>query len=762
MNKKRNVRKNKHYNGFEMKMIKKSQNVNAQYSYTTPEAIALKKDEKGNFDWLPSKEGQSIKQWWLDRIKQTRSARDLKKAVPLGVFGVLNDEDEKLDDKIREHMCNYDYHIEIDYEDDGQGTEWVETYVKDIYDDLGWYPKNTQEILDNDEFLELWYKRISASKISYLDEQNLKIEKKLYNLRPWQELALQEMLKSGKSYHQLGLPPRFGKTLLILEYIKQKHCPNGEFNEKIVVVPLSKSLSSNSSFYVDYKQFGFDKYFKLESDLSLFLDTDKLIEKIKETVKPGTKIIPVTDEGDQASHTILSVERMEVTKKEFNIEEHITMTGTGFGKLSKILRNTPNEEIHTFYMTYEEMVEMGGDVVKRRFFDIKFSHSKTFLGKTVTNIRETISDPIHHEDLSKFLGKFTHDKHTEKRLELLPTDIVMVFLKPEKNQNVIDFSETFQNMFNNEIRVECMVGRKGWTNKNAQVKVKKIYKNMKKLGDNRKLVLISCGIGSRSFSVSSIIREINFNDNELTHATIQEFARVLTHKEGKTHADIIRISFSEADLAEELFLVENQMPTYDNKTRSRVTQFLNYNSFAKILIDDNGELISQDRLYPNGVNENLTGEFIDNLCKYSDNLNYLNAQLWSVDLICDVEPTKISKSITSVISKQNLKNKRVNITNNKISSSTKTSKDEERRKYYIDILRHLPTVFVLNDFDSVEDFLNNGEWKKYIGISKKDFIENYKNETFKNIMDSLVRNTKKLSKKDLLKKHESYLKFIGF
>ena len=71
----------------------KQEGVNQQYSYTTRESIATFKDLRGNFNWLPSKEGQSILQQWISRILQQRTASNLTKATPLGCFGVHDNDD---------------------------------------------------------------------------------------------------------------------------------------------------------------------------------------------------------------------------------------------------------------------------------------------------------------------------------------------------------------------------------------------------------------------------------------------------------------------------------------------------------------------------------------------------------------------------------------------------------------------------------------------------------------------------------------------
>ena len=183
--------------------------LNQQYSYTTREAIATFKDMNGgDLSWLPSKEGQTIEQWWEDRISQQRSAQTLTKAKPMGCFGVHGNNDPKLDDKIREFICNTNLHQEVDFEDDGAGKEWILTRVDDIYKKLNFYPTSVDDIFNNQEFMKLWFERIEDSKKKYF--KNLENLSKVYNLKEWQELVVTQMIVSGKKYHVLGLAARFG------------------------------------------------------------------------------------------------------------------------------------------------------------------------------------------------------------------------------------------------------------------------------------------------------------------------------------------------------------------------------------------------------------------------------------------------------------------------------------------------------------------------------------------------------------------------
>jgi hypothetical protein len=305
--------------------------INQQYSYTTFEAISAEFQKRGSFEWLPSKEGQSIEQWWLIRINQQKNASSYTKPIPMGCFGVHGNTDTELDDKLRDYICSSKYHLDVDYEG---GSEWILTNVSDIYKKLNFYPTSVDDIFNNEEFMKLWFERIEESKKKYFqDKEQLS---KVYNLKKWQDIAVKEMLVSGKKYHILGLAPRFGKTLTVLDYFKQKVL-NGEYSsEELWLVPASKSLSSNASFVNDYDDFGFTQYFNIIKDVSLFVDEDKVIQRLRKSLPINAKIVLVTDEGDLASHTKVSVEKINLIKSTFHVVEQIVMTGTGIGKATKI------------------------------------------------------------------------------------------------------------------------------------------------------------------------------------------------------------------------------------------------------------------------------------------------------------------------------------------------------------------------------------------------------------------------------------------
>jgi hypothetical protein len=726
--------------------------VNQQYSYTTPEAIAYFKDlKKDDFNWLPSKEGQSIDQHWLTRINQQINSSNLKRAIPMGCFGVFDNSDVTLDDKVRKHICESNLHMEVDFQDCGAGKEWVLTNVEDIYKELDFYPTCVDDILNNEEFMVLWYQRIENTKQSYF--KNGGIYSKVYELKPWQKTTVETMLGSGKFYHQLGLAPRFGKTLTVLEYFKKKVLKGDYSKNELWLVALSKSLSSNTSFVNDYENFGFFKYFNMIKEISLFVDDDKLIEKLKSQLPENSKIVLITDEADFASHTEISVERITNVVTAFDVCEHIVMTGTGYGKASKIFKNVLLDEINSIYFTYTEMTEMGGEIVKRNFINVQMDITKDF-DEDVLNIRQSVNDPAKHKDVAKIVYKWALCEDTQERMDLQETEIVMIFLKPESKKNLESFVRKFEKMYGDTCM--CMVLTGDYTtNGSAEEDVKNKLKTMKKNKDNRKLVVFSMGMGNRSFSVSKIYRVIEFIDGDLTSATIQEFSRCLTYEYGKNVADIIRVGFTDIRLAEQLYLIENEIPDYSSNSNKKVKRFLTNNSFATVLVSQNGEMLIEKY----GNNGQDVGEFLDKLCEFADNTNYITTRLIDENMKVDAGIEKLKNIISKVVNTSVPKSKTIKPSKGS-QSLTKISERELRN--YVKVTRCIPSIMFLSGYDNIEKFCKSEDWKNTISISNQLFLENYYlSEEFKGIVDALVRQHKEKNDDEHSIKMYEYLEMFG-
>jgi hypothetical protein len=726
--------------------------INQQYSYTTFEAISAESQKRnGSFDWLPSKEGQSIEQWWLDRINQQKNASSYTPPIPMGCFGVHENNDIKLDDTIRKYICNSSIHQEISYEG---GNEWIVTDVRDIYKELEFYPTCVNDIINNPEFMKLWFDRIKASKYSYF--KNNEIVSRVYKLKQWQQNVIDEMIGSNKTHHILGLAPRFGKTLTVLDYFKRKVLNGNYSKDKLWLVPVSKSLSSNSSFFNDYKDFGFSKYFNIVNT-SLFVDDEKITQTLKEQIPSDAKIVLITDEGDLASHTTISIDKIELIKNTFDVVEQIIMTGTGIGKATKIFKEVSIDLINQIYVTYSEMVEIGGHVVKRNFINVQYDIKKDF-DEEVLNIRQSVDDPINHPQLAKYIGDFTINSGMEQRMNLQPTEIVMVFIKPSQNKYLTQLVDVYETMYSDKVKCLILTGSEGANNRKAESDVKKTYDTMRKNDDNRKLVVFSAGIGSRSFSVSKIYREINFCDSELTSATIQEFARVLTYENNKEVADIIRVGFSPMELAEQLYLAEYDVPSYDSNSNERIRMFLMNNSFSNVLISENGNIPKYLTL---GNKSDDIAIFLDSVCKFSDSTNYYMTRWSGEGLVIDSEPGKNSpKSQTKVVNTNLPNNKNVKDVSFKKVKVKITAEDERKLKQYVNIVRCIPSIANMVGMKTIGEFLSSGYWKNYINIDQKLFEQNCNSsDEFKGGVDALFRQSSNKNLEEHKQRLVEYMKY---
>jgi len=721
-------------------------NTNKQYSYMTRESITLSFGKPG---WLLLKDGQTIEQSVEERVKQQKNASSLSTPIIVNQFSIDNNDDVKLDDKIRAEMFKTDYHQGYNYLEVGGGREWTYTYVQDIYDELNMNPTQPDDILNNELFIEKLGKRIQESKaLAVSNILGQSIHKTLV-LRPWQQQVVDQMLSSNQNYILLSLPPRFGKTLSVLEYTK-KLVENGLDGNKLYLVPLSKNLSSNASFVVDYDDFGYSQYYNILKDISLFKDEEKIMEKLSNELPDDALIIPITDEADLASNTSISISKINEVISKYQVVKQIVMTGTNVGRAAKILKDIPMEDINYVHMTYTDMLVMGGDVVKRNVVNVQYNISD--FSEDVLNIRQSFEDPKEYQTLSKYLHTWTLDSGQEMRYNLQPTEAVMVFIKTKTKKHLNQFREVFYNNYSDECEVMIMSGD-FTTNGKAQQKVKEELHRMKQNNNNKRLIILSNGMASRSFSVSKIYRTILFGDNLLSYADLQAMSRSLTFENGKEYADIIRIGFSDFDVASQLFMLENETIDYSDDSNKKVGMFLSTSSFVSVVIEENG---NQQHTTLGNQQQDIM-EFIDNTTKFTDNTSYILTKLFDIGIEVDTEREKQKSTKTRMVS-TSVKKLGKSI---KPSKSGKLIKEDERKlRQYINIIRCLPSIAGMEGYTNVEDYLNSDSWD--LEISKKLFKKNYEIQEFKGQVDALFRQTEKWTIEQHKERLIDYMKYIGF
>jgi hypothetical protein len=263
------------------------------------------------------------------------------------------------------------------------------------------------------------------------------------------------------------------------------------------------------------------------------------------------------------------------------------------------------------------------------------------------------------------------------------------------------------------------------------------------------------GMGSRSFSVSKINRVVEFIDGDLTSATIQEFSRCLTFEEGKEIADIVRVGFTDMRLAEQLYLMENEIPDYGSNSNKKVKRFLINNSFANVTVSKNGEMTKEDL----GNKRNDIGEFLDNLCQFVDNTNHITTRLIGENMKVDAGIEKLKNITTKVVDTSGPNSK--DIKPNKGSQSL-IKLNERELCNYVNVTRCIPSIMFLSGYNNVEEFCNSEDWFKFMLISNNMFLNNYQSsDEFKGIVDALVRQYTEKTEEELRTKMYEYLEMVS-
>lgn len=725
---------------------------NKQYSYITRESIALSITEKPG--WLLSKDGQTINQTIEGRVSQQATAAKLSTPTIISKFVVENNDDVKLDDKIRNEIFKTKLHQSYNYVEVGGGREWTYTYVGDIYDELNISPKKPDDILNNKLFLELLGKRMQKSK----ENVSLKVlglkTKEVLILRPWQDDVVTEMIDSKKKTFLLSLPPRFGKTISVLKYCSELVRLEVYSTDELYLVPLSKNLASNRSFVKDYKEYFSD--FNIIEDISLFKDEAKIIEKLKELLPKNAKVISVTDEADLASHTTISIDKMKQIESEFNVVEKIAMTGTGIGKASKIFKGVPIDKICYIHKTYSELGEMSHKYVKRNFINVKYeidalspAHSSK---EKKLNIRQSFQDASKYESLSDYLYFWTLNDSIRVNYGLQKTEVIMVYVSVRKITQLRNFAIYFGDKYSDECKTMVLSGQYTTNGKSEDDTLEELD-TMRKNKDTRKLIVFTAGMASRSYSVGPIYRTILFSDTKITNAKLQFCMRACTYEGGKHTADIIRIGFTDFEMDTEIIMLENNTLDYSNNSKSTISMFLSNNSFTSVVIDPLNNQFKDTVLN----NSTAIASLLDNIMKFKDRSEFWIPRLHGLGIVVSAPGKKNSTNKTASVSTSGKRKPTKNVINKKIEIATES---EEDLKTYINVGRCIPSLASIQRHDNIDDFLNNGDWERYLKVDKREFKTNLEIESFRGFIDSGFVRCSTWTEKKHQKRIVEYLQYI--
>jgi hypothetical protein len=749
---------------------------NKLYSYTT--ITEMEASFNSSPGWLRIKQGLTIEQEIDERVKQQDNASSTSAPIVLSRLVVPNNDDNKLDDKVRklQHKTLEFMHYERPYEINKKH-EWSLVKISDIVDNfdnvLNEYTLSPNKItflmthfLNNKEFMDKLEDRIFNSKKVAVNQLLGTDSYTDIILRPWQEEIKNNMLLADKKYNLLSVAPRAGKTFIILDYAKEYASKNNIDN--LVLLAASKNKSSNTSFTNDYRKGGYHIHggFDIVDNGSLFQDDVNLIKLLKEYIPENSSVILVTDEADIASHTEISQEKLALITNEFNVVKQIAMSGTGIYKAAKIFKNISSSDIFNTTINYTEMLSYGAtELVRRNFYGVKYDmddmvksvrdelltngediNSEKSLNKMkIFNITQSFNQVSAFKTLSSYVRNFVDDEIVITSLNLKDSDVIMVFTPSKTKKNINNFVETF-NKVNPDIATLTLTGD-DTCNALAEELVKDKIITMKKLNDTRKLVIFSMAMGSRSFSVPEIRRVLIFGDGEINAPWYQKSARCLTYDFSKKlstpiqEADIVRISFEEYNIAAETFLVENPVVDRSEETLRAMELQLKHNNFMDVSFNTNGLKISHN------YSKNAAATVVDAALKYTDTTKYIMTRI--VGAIVDKELAKKLTHKTSNVSSVSLTiptpkiNGGINtsVPSKVIDVSKITTAEEKALEVYVNILRILPYLAESLNYTYLE-FIEC-DWTDFVIIPKEEFLLNMENDDFRETVEMMFRNVDK-------------------
>ena len=214
-------------------------------------------------------------------------------------------------------------------------------------------------------------------------------------------------------------------------------------------------------------------------------------------------------------------------------------------------------------------------------------------------------------------------------------------------------------------------------------------------------------------------------------------------------------------LAEQLYLAENDIPDYSKKSYSTARMYLMNNTFASYDMFQNGSF-KEEILGQNGIDDDIIGKFLDNVCKFSDSTKYYMTRWVGEGLVIDADPAKKSSKPQTKVLSTSIKS------STKLKSTTKngkvklTAEDERRLEQYVNIVRCIPSIANIVGMNTISEFLNSGYWKNYINIDQKLFEQNYNSsEEFKGGVDALFRQSVGKKVEEHKKRLINYMEFIS-
>lgn len=389
--------------------------------------------------------------------------------------------------------------------------------------------------------------------------------KEYYTARPHQAWVNQEILKRWDGYQTiiqpLNLAPRFGKTLQALSLFKDSGLE--------VMVVAAHWLAANNSFVdtvkrcfditagvevikPDYDQFkaARDDGRRVLIDVSLHTDVEKIDPRLIGALNAYKKLIYI-DEADFGAWTSSS---RETAAQFIDSGVNLVCVATGTNIDRALIGSTGKVEV-PIEVSYLDLVEEklqnpSSNIVLPAVLNLDANNDFIDEQNDLTD-EQRINMPKVFRKRNAHLQR----SYILKVLfdEVFNADVFGMFnteYAPIEHPAVMNFIPGTKESVNSLVKIgRALTGpRYNWialhgdehTNRSAQDYVLDVIKN----GGGERTVIVSCGMGSRSFSVPNIIAVVDCNDGGTAGAAMQRASRCLTPGLGKTHGLVVNYTFN--------------------------------------------------------------------------------------------------------------------------------------------------------------------------------------------------------------------------
>jgi len=355
----------------------------------------------------------------------------------------------------------------------------------------------------------------------------------------------QKAIDSGFKYINADYCMRSGKTILSLLIAK---------NNNWMPVYLGKNLTSQNSADQDNNEYGIVPCMTTESlhgpdgkeitDAEFKTKVNKIIENVDSENKLNQNLAFYVDEADDGSHTIKSCAIIKAVvdhfKKTGQFAFFKSMTGTRSHLGMKIINKVEDGPIKEISLAYWEMQILQPETTcKRNYRNISF-YRKDASG--FTNISDAFKNGNHgHKSLAIAIAGLLDSANNYNLYE--NADYPHWFMKfatvgksnakalvryLNKTCSTIECVEYHFQEINGDVT----------TNKEAEKFCKKVIKT----NPGKKIVFITQGMATTSFSVVEILNSVVFSDNPPTADDVQALHRAATWGPGKDECNMIRVT----------------------------------------------------------------------------------------------------------------------------------------------------------------------------------------------------------------------------